>query len=95
MGASKFSEDVQPLTELKTRASALINQVNRSRRPVLLTRRGRGVAVLMDLEEYERLVQRADFIDAVEEGARASMAGDLHPHSEAAEILSRYGSSDG
>ena len=54
MASPKFSEDVRPLTDLKTRAGAVVDRLRRSRRPVLLTRRGRGVAVLMDLEEYER-----------------------------------------
>ena len=60
MSEPRFSEDVHSVTELKTRASALVEQVRRSRRPMLLTRRGHGVAVLLDLEEYERLVDRAN-----------------------------------
>jgi len=87
MTSTKFSEDVRPLTELKTRASALIDQVRRSRRPVLLTRRGHGVAVLMDLEEYERLVERNDFIEAVEKGARAAAEGEVYSQAEAEKIL--------
>jgi prevent-host-death family protein len=94
MASTKFSEDVHPLTELKTRASALVDQVRRSRRPMLLTRRGRGVAVLIDLEEYERLVDRAAFIDAVEKGAQAAADGDLHPQSEADRILESFGKAD-
>jgi prevent-host-death family protein len=94
MASAKFSEDVHPLTELKTRASALVDQVRRSRRPVLLTRRGRGVAVLIDLEEYERLVDRAAFIEAVEEGARAAAEGNLHSHAEAERILESFGKTD-
>ena len=94
MGTPKFSEDVHTLTELKTRASALVEQVRRSRRPVLLTRRGRGVAVLVDLEEYEKLVDRAAFIKAVETGARAAADGDLHKHKEAEKILAAFGEPD-
>jgi prevent-host-death family protein len=91
MAGTKFSEDVRPLTELKTRAGALVDRIRRSRRPVLLTRRGRGVAVLLDLEEYERLVERAAFVDAVEVGAAAAAAGQLHEHGEAEAILDAFG----
>ena len=94
MTDTRFSEDVKPLTELKTRASALVDQVRRSRRPLLLTRRGRGVAVLVDLEEYERLVDRAEFISAVEEGIHAAAAGDLHSHQEAERVLDDFGPGD-
>ena len=34
MASPKFSEDVHPITELKTKTSGLIDHVNRSRRPV-------------------------------------------------------------
>ncbi len=95
MGTPRFSEDVRPLTDLKTQTSALVEQVRRSRRPLLLTRRGRGVAVLLDLEEYERLAERAAFVEAVEAGSAAVAAGDLHPHREAEAILDRFGEADG
>ena len=95
MASPRFSEDVHPLTDLKTRASALVEQVRRSRRPVLLTRRGRSVAVLLDLEEYERLVDRAAFIDAVEKGAKAATDGNLHPHADADKILESFGEKNG
>jgi len=95
MASPKFSEDVRPLTDLKTRAGAIVERLRCSRRPVLLTRRGRGVAVLMDLDEYERLVERAAFVDAVKAGAAAAAAGDLHAHADAEAILDGFGEVDG
>ncbi len=91
MEAPRFSQDVRPLTDLKVKTSAVIEQVCRNKRPVLLTRRGRGLAVLLDLEEYERLIDRATFIEAVEAGRQAMLAGDLHPHEEAKAILDDFG----
>jgi prevent-host-death family protein len=90
----KFSEDVRPITDMKTRSAEIVDHVRRNRRPVLLTRRGTGVAVLLDLGEYEALVERASFIDAVRGGARAAAAGDLHPDVEAARILDAFGEAD-
>ena len=87
----RFSEDVKQVSELKTSCAEIIGQVRRTRRPVLLTRRGRGGAVLLDVEEYERLVDRQAFVEAVEEGARAAADGDLHPHEEALAILETFG----
>jgi antitoxin YefM len=95
MRSPKFSEDVRPLSDFKTKASKILEQVQRSRRPVLLTKRGRGVAVLIDLDEYERLVDRAEFIEAVKVGAAAAQAGDLHGHDEAEEILNGFSGDHG
>jgi prevent-host-death family protein len=90
----KFSEDVRPITDMKTRSAEIVDHVRRNRRPVLLTRRGTGVAVLLDLGEYEALVERASFIDAVRAGARAAAAGDLHPDAESKRILDAFGEAD-
>lgn len=87
----RFSEDVKQVSELKTRSAEIIGHVNRTRRPVLLTRRGRGVAVLLDVDEYERLVDRQAFVEAVEAGARAAENEELHPHEEALAILDVFG----
>lgn len=91
MKATKFSEDIRPISDLKSRAAELVDQARTSHRPILLTRHGRGVAVLLDLEEYESLTERAAFVEAVEEGARAVREGDVHPHEEAAAILHTFG----
>ncbi len=92
--AAKFSEDVRPMADLKTRAGAVVDQACRTKRPVLLTRRGRGVAVLLDLEEYERLAERDAFVSAVEEGARAAAGGDTVSHETAVAVLESFGSED-
>lgn len=91
MKVTKFSEDIRPISDLKSRAAELVDQARKSHRPIVLTRHGRGVAVLLDLEEYESLTERVAFVDAVEEGARAVREGDIHPHTEAAAILRAFG----
>lgn len=91
MKVTRFTEDVRPMSDLKAHASEIVSHAHRSRRPILLTRRGRGVAVLLDVEEYEALTDRAAFVQAVEEGAEAARAGDLHSHDEALKILDAFG----
>ncbi len=88
---TKFSEDVRPVTDLKAHAGAVVEHARRTKRPVLLTRRGRGVAVLLDLDEYERLAERGAFVAAVEDGARMAAAGDTVPHEKAVALLDSFG----
>ncbi|MHC4925674.1 MAG: type II toxin-antitoxin system Phd/YefM family antitoxin [Planctomycetota bacterium] len=87
----RFTEDVRPISDLKLRAAEVVDQARRNHRPVLLTRRGRGVAVLLDVEDYERLSDRAAFVDAVEAGARSARDDKLHSDEEAMEILDSFG----
>jgi prevent-host-death family protein len=91
MPETRFSEDIRPITDLKGHASEIVDHARRSRRPVLLTRRSRGVAVLLSLDQYEALTDRAAFVAAVEEGAEAARQGQVLPHSEAIKILDTFG----
>lgn len=91
MQSVRFTEDVRPISDLKLRAAEVVDQARRNHRPVLLTRRGRGVAVLLDVEDYERLADRAAFLEGVEAGARSAREGRLHSNEEAMKILDSFG----
>ena len=64
----KFSEDVIPLSDLKVNPGKVINQVKETHRPVLLTSRGRGVAVVQDLDDYEKHQEELTLMKAVAQG---------------------------
>ena len=65
---TKFSEDVISLSDLKVNPGKVINHANESHRPVLLTSRGRGVAVVQGLEEYEKNGEELEFVKAIAQG---------------------------
>ena len=71
----KFSEDVVPLTDLKLSPTRIVKQVAESRRPVLLTHRGRGVAVMQSVAEFEAADEERAFMRAVVEGLSDLDAG--------------------
>lgn len=64
----KFSEDVIPLSDLKINPGKVINHTKDTHRPVLLTSRGRGVAVVQSLEDYEKHAEDLAFVKAVAQG---------------------------
>ena len=66
--AIKFSEDIVPLTDLKTNPGRVVRHVADSRRPVLLTSRGRGVAVVQSVAEFEEAEEARAFMRSVVEG---------------------------
>lgn len=71
----KFSEDVVPLTDLKKNPARVVEHVARVRRPVLLTRRGRPVAVVQSVADYEEGEEQRAFMRAVVEGLADLEAG--------------------
>ncbi|SFM22987.1 type II toxin-antitoxin system Phd/YefM family antitoxin [Marinobacter zhejiangensis] len=64
----KFSEDVIPLSDLKINPGKVIGRAQDTHRPILLTSRGRGIAVVQGLEDYERTVEELQFVKAVAQG---------------------------
>ena len=73
--AIKFSKDIVPLSDLKVNPGKIVNQVKETHRPILLTSRGRGVAVVQSLEEYENLEEEREFMKAVTQGLMEVKAG--------------------
>jgi prevent-host-death family protein len=53
--ALKFQHDIEPAEALGTRGEKLVSQVRRRRRPLILTRKGKPAAVLIDAESYALL----------------------------------------
>ena len=72
---TKFSEDVVPLTDLKVNPGRVIKHAAEAHRPVLLTSRGRGVAVVQSLTDYEQAEEERVFMQAVVTGLADLEAG--------------------
>jgi len=84
--STKFSEDIVPLSDMKVNPGRVVSQVHKTHRPVLLTNRGRGVAVIQSLEDYETQTEALAFLRGVvqgltdlEEGREMSLA-DVKKH---------------
>ena len=73
--ATKFSEDVIPLTDLKVNPGRVVKHATDAHRPVLLTSRGRGVAVLQSVTDYEAAEEQRTFMRAVVAGLADLEAG--------------------
>jgi prevent-host-death family protein len=73
----KFSEDLVPLTDLKANPGRVVKHAAAVHRPVLLTSRGRGVAVVQSVSDYEKAEEERAFMRAVVAGL-----ADLEPGRE-------------
>ena len=63
-----LTTDIKPITYLKQRAADLLNQVNETRRPVIITQNGEPRAVLQDPKSYEELRNAIGILKLVAEG---------------------------
>lgn len=91
MSAVRFSEDIRPVSEFRANTAAFIEQIQTTRRPILLTQHGRGAAVLLDIAEYERLVERAEVLEDIRVAEEQIARGEGIPHDQATQrLLARF-----
>ena len=83
----KFSEDVVPLSDLKVNPGKIVTRANENKRPILVTSRGRGVAVVQGLEDYEMLEEKVAFMQAVTQGLMEVKEGKVTDFTDARRIL--------
>lgn len=72
---TKFSQDVIPLTDLKANPGRVVKHATDAHRPVLLTSRGRGVAVVQSVSDYEAAEEERAFMRTVVAGLADLEAG--------------------
>ncbi len=70
-----LTEDIQPVTYLKGNAAQLLQQVNETRRPVIITQNGLARAVLQDTASYESMRNAIAMLKLMVQGENDIRAG--------------------
>jgi antitoxin YefM len=90
MRSPRFSQDIRPLSEFRANAAAFVQHVRSTRRPLVLTQHGRGAAVLLDISEYEHLIEQIELLQEVQTAEQQLSDGQGVEQMEAkAEVLKR------
>ncbi|MER0374403.1 type II toxin-antitoxin system Phd/YefM family antitoxin [Vibrio vulnificus] len=63
MSRIHFDQDIQPLSEFRAGVASYIKQINETRRPLVITQRGKGVAVVLDVAEYEAMQEKIELLE--------------------------------
>lgn len=80
-----ITKDIQSLTTFRRRSGDFIKQLRKSKRPVVLTVKGRAAAVVQDAEAYQRLLDlaaRADAEEGIRQGLEDTREGTVRPAEE-------------
>jgi prevent-host-death family protein len=80
MNRIALDSDIHPLSDFRSNFSGFINQVHTTRRPIVITQHGRGSAVLLDVAEYERMIDSLELINDIELATRQIDEGKGMPH---------------
>jgi len=72
-------KDIKPVTYLKSRAADLLNQINETHRPVIITQNGEPRAVLQDPESYENMRNAIGILKLISQGESDIRSGLTKP----------------
>ncbi len=81
---------LEPVTEVKRRATQIIAGLRAARQPVIITERGRSAAVLMVIDSYDALVSRLELLEGLARGERAIGEGRVVSHAAAKRRMRRW-----
>ena len=70
-------EDIRPVTYLKSRAADLLEQINTTHRPVIITQNGEARGVLQDPESYDRMRTAIGLLKLIAQGEEDVRTGKL------------------
>jgi antitoxin YefM len=62
----RVNEDIRPMSEFRTGIASFLKQIHDTKRPLIITQHGKGVAVLIDAGEYEALQERIEILQDIQ-----------------------------
>jgi antitoxin YefM len=77
------SEDIQALSDFRAGVSSYIQHVNQTKRPLIITQHGKGVAVLSDVGEFENMQARLELLEEIYKAEAQINEGRGMSHKEA------------
>jgi len=78
------------VTTLKRQATELLSDIERDKKPILITQHGLPSAYLVDVESYLLMQQRMAVLEGVARGELAVAEGRVATHAQAKKRLARW-----
>ena len=87
-----LNQDIRPLSEFRANAASFVQQVHNTKRPLVITHHGRSAAVLIDVFEYESLIEKLELLQDIQVAETQIKEGKGIKHETAKkQILERLG----
>ena len=61
----RIDQDIKPMSEFRTGIASFLKQVHDTKRPMIITQHGKGVAVLLDVNEYEDMQEKIELLQDI------------------------------
>ncbi len=78
----KIKEDIRPISYVKAHTADMLNQVNKTHRPIFVTQNGEAKAVLLDSESYENMKNALGLLKLISHGEKDLRNGNITEQNE-------------
>ncbi|WP_243368398.1 type II toxin-antitoxin system Phd/YefM family antitoxin [Fundidesulfovibrio soli] len=75
----KLSEAVKPISYFKAHAADIVREISEGGQPVVITQNGEAKAMLVNIQEYERLQESLAMLKLLSQSSRSIEQGQVHP----------------
>jgi prevent-host-death family protein len=63
MSHIQLDQDIRSLSDFRANAASFIERVKSERRPLVLTQHGKSSAVLIDVEDYQKMLDKIQLLE--------------------------------
>jgi prevent-host-death family protein len=61
----QLDQDIQPLSEFRSKVAFYFEKVKKTKRPLIITQNGKSTAILLDVSEYQSLIDKLEVIEDI------------------------------
>jgi len=83
----RIDKDIRPMSEVRKGMAAFIKQIHETKRPLVITQRGKSTAVLIDAQEYEAMREKIALLSDVQTALGQLEKGEGISHGDARDRL--------
>jgi len=78
----QLDKDIQPLSEFRANAASMIEKIKAEHRPLVITQHGKSSAVLLDVSDYQKMVDTIELLQEVSQARQELEEGKGVAHDE-------------
>lgn len=61
----QLQEDIQPLSEFRSKVAFYLEKVNKDKRPLVITQNGKSAAILLSVSEFESMLEKIEVLEDI------------------------------
>ncbi len=87
MQSLRIDQDIKPLSEVRNGMATYIKQIHDTKRPLIITQRGKSAAVLIDAQVFEAMQEKIELLSDIQSSLNQLGKGEGISHNDAKNIL--------